>query len=38
MVALAASDPEVCVDPEVFDQHPMLLNVVNGTLDLEPGE
>ena len=37
MVALAASDPEVCVEPETWDQHHMLLNVENGTIDLETG-
>ena len=38
MVALAASDPEVCVEPDIFDQHPMLLNTAGGTIDLETGK
>jgi putative DNA primase/helicase len=38
MIALAASDPAVCMAPDGFDQHPMLFNVQNGTIDLKTGE
>ena len=37
MVDLALSDSKVCVEPDVFDQRPMLLNLKNGTLNLETG-
>ena len=37
-VALANSDPVVSVDPEDFDQADWLLNVDNGTIDLQTGK
>ena len=38
MIDLAVSDRGVCVEPDVFDQHDLLFNVLNGTLDLSTGE
>jgi putative DNA primase/helicase len=38
MLELAKSEPEIVGDTEEFDRAPMLLNVQNGTLDLETGE
>lgn len=38
ILALASTEPEVAVTPDVFDRDPMLLNVVNGTLDLRTGD
>ncbi len=35
MVRLARSAPTVAIEPEELDSHPWLLNVANGTLDLE---
>ena len=35
MVALAATFPEVAITTDRFDSDPMLLNCLNGTLDLE---
>ncbi|MEA3272769.1 MAG: phage/plasmid primase, P4 family, partial [Patescibacteria group bacterium] len=37
MIELAQSDSRIAVEPEDFDQKPMLLNVENGTVDLETG-
>ena len=34
---IAASDPEISLPPDGFDQHPMLLNTPEGVLDLETG-
>lgn len=36
MVEISKSD--LAIDPEDLDRNPMLLNVINGTLDLETGE
>jgi len=36
--ALALAQPDLAVLPEKFDQHPWLLNVENGTVDLHTGE
>jgi putative DNA primase/helicase len=38
MIALATSDPLVCVEDDRLDQRPMLLNTENGTIDLETSE
>jgi putative DNA primase/helicase len=38
MVSLAASEPEVRVNPGALDTDPMLLNCTNGTVDLRTGE
>jgi len=38
MIALASTEPGVPVTAEMLDSHPMLLNVRNGTLDLQTGE
>lgn len=38
MVALARSEPGVPVIPDQLDAGPMLLNVLNGTIDLRSGE
>jgi len=38
IIALAESDPRIRVMADRFDAHPMLLNVANGTLDLETGK
>lgn len=38
MIKLARSEPAIPVSPELFDQHPYLLNVANGTLNLGTGE
>jgi putative DNA primase/helicase len=38
MVRLAQSEPGIPVRPENLDADPMLLNVLNGTLDLRTGE
>lgn len=38
MITLARSEPGIPVSPALFDQHPYLLNVANGTLDLRTGE
>lgn len=35
---LASSDPRLSIDYRMFNQHPMLLNCLNGTVDLETGE
>jgi putative DNA primase/helicase len=35
---LAASEPEIALRAEAFDQDPLLLNVANGTIDLRTGE
>jgi P4 family phage/plasmid primase-like protien len=35
--ALAASDPKLSTDYRAFDQHPHLLNCINGTVDLRTG-
>ena len=37
MIGLAKSEPGIPILPEQFDQHAMLLNVANGTLDLKSG-
>ena len=37
-ISLARSEPGITVKPAVFDTHPMLLNVQNGTIDLTTGE
>jgi putative DNA primase/helicase len=36
-IALARSEPGIPICPEVLDQDPMLLNLLNGTLDLRTG-
>ncbi len=38
MVALAASEDAVAVEPAVFDADPWLFNVANGTVNLRDGE
>ena len=38
MTDLARSDRAVCVESNVFDQHDLLLNVLNGTLNLNTGD
>jgi putative DNA primase/helicase len=38
MVELAASEPDMPVQPEAFDADPWLLNCTNGTLDLRTGQ
>lgn len=38
MVDLARSEPGIPIQPDEFDMHPMLLNVLNGTIDLRTGE
>jgi putative DNA primase/helicase len=37
-VALARILPGVAIEDKMLDQHPMLLNVLNGTIDLRTGE
>jgi putative DNA primase/helicase len=37
LVECAQSEPGMAVQPEDLDQHPWLLNVANGTLDLQTG-
>jgi putative DNA primase/helicase len=37
MSSLAESEPEVAITPLVFDNDPLLLNCVNGTIDLRTG-
>jgi putative DNA primase/helicase len=37
MIALASSDPAVAIKTHQFDADPMLLSVLNGTLDLRTG-
>ena len=36
-VDLARSEPGIPIQPDELDQHPMLLNVLNGTIDLRTG-
>lgn len=38
MATLARSEPRIVAEPNDFDREPMLLNVRNGTLDLETGK
>jgi putative DNA primase/helicase len=38
MVALAAVEQDMPIGVAVLDRHPLLLNVLNGTLDLQTGE
>lgn len=38
MLKLAASDPAIATTHEVFDVDPMLLNVLNGVVDLRSGK
>lgn len=38
MVALAQSDPRVCVPADELDKHPHLLGATNGVIDLRTGE
>jgi putative DNA primase/helicase len=38
VVALVKADPDICVDHNVLDKRPMLLNVRNGTIGLDSGE
>jgi putative DNA primase/helicase len=38
MLELAAAQPELGATPELFDTHPMLFNVANGTIDLTTGK
>ena len=38
MIALARSEPGVCIDPNALDRDPWLLNAPNGTVDLRTGE
>ena len=38
MIDLLPSEPGIAVSHEVFDRDPMLLNVLNGTLDLRTGQ
>ena len=38
MLKLAASDPAIAVTHEVFDADPMLINVLNGVVNLRTGE
>ena len=37
MIRLARSEPGLCVTPDQLDRDPMLLNCLNGTLDLRSG-
>lgn len=37
MTTLAQTEPPIAATADRFDQHPMLLNVENGTLDLQTG-
>jgi hypothetical protein len=37
MISMTRGETEVLADSSLFDKHPMLLNVQNGTLDLETG-
>jgi putative DNA primase/helicase len=38
MLKMAQSEPGIATRPESFDADPMLLNVLNGTIDLKTGE
>lgn len=38
MIDLARSEPRIPIQPDELDQHPMLLNVQNGTVDLRTGK
>ncbi len=38
MLTLASNDPALITQPSQFDTHPLLLNVLNGTLDLRTGD
>ena len=38
MINLAESEPNIAVQPDIFDKDPWLLNVKNGTIDLRTGE
>ena len=38
VVSLARCDERISIDHEILNQHPFLLNVRNGTLDLQTGE
>lgn len=38
MIRMAKGETSVLADGSLFDKHPMLLNVQNGTLDLQTGE
>lgn len=38
MIALAATEPGIPIEPKDLDADPWLLNVLNGTLDLRTGE
>lgn len=38
MLRLAESDQNIIVTPDMLDEQPCLLNLINGTLDLEAGE
>jgi putative DNA primase/helicase len=38
MVRLARTEPGVPLNPDALDSHPWLLNIENGTLDLEAGK
>ena len=38
MIALARSEPDVPLEPHQLDANPMVLNVLNGTLDLQTGK
>lgn len=37
MIAMTKGETDVLTDDSLFDKHPMLLNVQNGTIDLETG-
>lgn len=37
MITLAETEPDVALLPEDFDKNPMLVNVLNGTIDLSTG-
>lgn len=38
MIKLAQKADDICVDTDAFDRNPMLLNVDNGTIDLDSGK
>jgi putative DNA primase/helicase len=37
MLRLAESDPRIAIEPEDFDNNPWLLNLANGTIELDSG-
>lgn len=38
LIQLASTEPEIALKPEALDKNPWLLNVLNGTLDLQSGK